>query len=121
MEQHVAIALDTFTPAQALVLISKGHVNRIPFSQIVRVAKVGFNSQVITTNASYPSLLSLEYIFRELPVNQFARVHKSHIISLGHMHLLGTTVPYSQYYKRILIHQLAHILEQGYLELYEPV
>lgn len=121
MEEQVLISLDTFTPATHLVLISGGHVTSIPFSEIVRVSKTGFHLQVFTASNSYSCQTSMEEILKELPLNRFARVHKSHILSLDQLHLLGGSVPFTPYYKKLLIRKLGRLLEQGYRNLYEPV
>ena len=114
MEQQVTIQLEKFVPATELVILSRGHLVLIPFEQIIRIARQGFDVLVITHTAAYTCFQTLEEIVKELPFNRFARVHKSHIISLNHLHLLGKTVPVTDYYKRQLIQKLGRLLEQDY-------
>jgi DNA-binding LytR/AlgR family response regulator len=114
MQKELEISLDTFIPATDLVILCRDEVVLITYADIIRIAKKGPQVSVITASGTYTCSHILEEISKELPYNQFARVHKSHIISLDHLHLLGRHVPISHYYKRQLIQKLSNILDQHY-------
>jgi DNA-binding LytR/AlgR family response regulator len=114
MEKELAISLDTFIPATDLVILCRGEVVLITYADIIRIVKKGSQVSVITNTHTHQCCHSLEEIAKDLPYNQFARVHKSHVISLDHLHLLGRHVPISRYHKRLLVRKLGAILDQHY-------
>jgi DNA-binding LytR/AlgR family response regulator len=114
MDQETPIILDNFMPAAELVIISRGKFSFVPFREIIRIIKKGNEVSVITATRTYSSCQSLEAILRELPVNQFARVQKSYIISLGHFDLLKKTIRISGYFKKELNKKLGSMLEQEF-------
>jgi DNA-binding LytR/AlgR family response regulator len=114
MDQETPIILDNFMPAAELVIISNGNFSFVPFNEIIRIIKKGHELAVITATKAYPCSQTMEEILRELPENQFARVQKSHIISLEHFELLKGTIQITRYFKKELNKKLGKMLEQQY-------
>ena len=107
------ITIDTFIPATDLVISYNGQFHVVPFVDIVRIYKKGSQVTILTETGAYPTSQNLEELMRELPVNSFARLQKSHIISLAHFYLLQS-IPITNYYKKELKKQMAAQLDQAY-------
>ncbi len=111
-----------FQPKKAVCFISKGRVVNVPFDEIIHVSKRGNETVVYTTNSNYRTHISLQELLHDLPVNDFFRVHRSHIISLRMMTGINKNkirvgefrVPVSKYYRLLMISILGEMLEQKY-------
>lgn len=113
MEQE-EIILDRFIPQTNLVIASEGNFIFIPFDAIIRIKKKGIIVNVYTTTEQFTCSQTMEELMRELPVNKFARVSVSHIISIDHLHLLRKDKAMARIYRHELINKLSRILEQEY-------
>ncbi len=114
MEQQVTLKLDTFKPPTKLVIVERKQVVIIPYTDITRIKKRGKAVTVFTQDKFYGYPLGLEKLLKDLPVNLFARVHPSHVISIDHLYLLEGTVPFSKIYKKELETKLGVLLDQHY-------
>lgn len=117
-----------FEPRTAIAIISKGKVVSIGFDEITHVSKYGNESVVYTTESCYRSYYSLQEILNELPVNDFFRIHRSHIISLKYMNGVKRKrikagdyyLPVSKYFKIQLIKRLQQLLDKECSFFNEP-
>jgi DNA-binding LytR/AlgR family response regulator len=124
MEQKLArrISLLEYEPKQSICFISKGRLENIPMKSIVHIEKFGMETRIYTSVREYITFHSLQELLQELPVNDFARVHRSHIVSLGnvikvercHLAVNYKRIPVSDYYRELLKKKLGRILEQRY-------
>ncbi len=114
MDPETTIVLDSFMPASELVILTKGKFFFVPFRDIIRISKKGNEVSVVTAAQTYLTTQTMEAILRELPVNQFARVQKSMVISLEHWDELKKTIRITGYYRKELKKKLAAMLEQQY-------
>lgn len=105
--------METFIPNAELVISYNGQFYFVPFADIIRIFKKGSQVYIVTEVGQQPTSQSLEELMRELPVNLFARVQKSHVISLAHFYLLEF-IPITNYYKKELKRALAVQLEKSY-------
>ncbi len=114
-----------YKPKEALTVISSGQVVRVLFTEIIRISKQGYETRIITTWGEYKTMYSLQEILNELPVNDFFRVHRSHIIPLrmitgikkNRIMMGDTKVPVSKYFKVQMMKRLGEMLEMGYREM----
>lgn len=111
-----------YHPKTSLTVICKGRVVSIGFDELICARKFGNEVLIYTDKSEYRTRYSLQDILNDLPVNEFFRVHKSHIISLKKIKTIsGNTVslveykvPLSKYYKVQMIKQLGEMLEKKY-------
>lgn len=89
---------------------------------IVHIEKFGMETRIYTSVREYITFHSLQELLQELPVNDFARVHRSHIVSLDnvikvercHLAVNNKRIPVSDYYRELLKKKLGRILEHRY-------
>lgn len=111
-----------FQPKTSLTFISKGRMINIPFEEITHVRKFGPDVIVYGCGREYRTKYSLQEIMNDLPVNEFFRVHRSHIVALKHVasvkkgkiQVQNVWLPVSVYYKRQLCESLGTILNREY-------
>ena len=111
-----------FQPKTSFCFISKGRIVNVGFDEITHVSKWGSETIIHTTNKKFRTYLSLQEILNDLPVNGFARLSRSHIVSLRHMNgvkkkriVVGEYyLPVSKYYKLQLCKKLALLLDRNY-------
>lgn len=110
-----------YTAKTSFTVISKGRVISIDFVGITHVSKYGNETIVYTKENAYRTYNSLQEILNDLPVNEFFRVHRSHIVSLKFINLIRKKrirvgeiyLPISKYYKHQLCKQLAQLLDRN--------
>lgn len=111
-----------YTPRTSLTIISLGRVISIPFGEIVRIYKKEGRTIVVTKNSEYLSGAKLYLLQRELPENDFLRVHQSHIVAMDKWEDLKKSIPLSMHYKKQLREQFKRRLDSQYRTiLYRPV
>lgn len=123
-KQIIKEQLLEYHPKTSLTVISSGRVVSICFNELIHIRKFGSEVVIHTGNREYRTKYSLQDILNDLPVNEFFRVHKSHIVSLKKMSVVGRNkirigariVPVSKYYKMQMIQGLGEMLERGYHE-----
>lgn len=125
MEQQVALrkGLLEYVPKQSICFISKGRLENIPMASIVHIEKSGMETRIHTVGREFITYHSLQELLQDLPENEFAKVHRSHIVSLdnvrrverGHLVVKNLRIPLSAYYKELLKKKLGRILEQQYM------
>jgi DNA-binding LytR/AlgR family response regulator len=129
MEKELLIEpLIEFQSKTAIAIISKGKVVSIRFDEITHVSKYGNESVVYTAESSYRTYYSMQEILNDLPVNDFFRIHRSHIISLKHINGVKRKrirvgeyyLPVSKYFKIQLIKSLQQILDKECSFFCEP-
>ena len=111
-----------FDPKSSFTILSKGHVVNLPFSEITLITKQGHETLIHTPDGHWRTYHSLQEILHELPVNDFFRVHKSQVVALRfvegfdgcRVRVGGQSIPMTNYYRMMLISQLADILNKGY-------
>lgn len=116
-----------FHPKTSFTILSKGRVVSIRFEEITHVSKYGNETVIYTASLNpseggtcYKTFHSLQEIMNDLPVNDFFRVHRSHIVSFEKMGIIDNSkirigeciVPISKYYKIQMIKRLGEILER---------
>jgi len=126
-----------YKPKTSFAFICKGRVVSIKLDEIAHVSKYGNETVIYMAPAhlnppegrtehsikSYRTGHSLQEILNDLPVNDFFRVHKSHIISLKHMAGVKKKrirvgeyyLPVSKYYKAQLCIHLQQILNKNFI------
>ena len=117
-----------FEPKTAFTVISKGRVVNIGFDEISHIRKFGSEVIVYTSNREYRTKYSLQDIMNELPVNDFFRIHRSHIIALHFMNGVKKKwicvgeylLPISKYYKGQVIKSLQSFLDKEFEFFHEP-
>lgn len=120
LQQHLLLE---FQPKTSFTIISKGRVVSIGFAEITHVSKYGNDVVIYTANEEYRTCHSLQEILNDLPVNEFLRVHRSHIVSLKWMQGVKRTrivvggyyIPISKYYQTQMIGRLGNILDREFL------
>lgn len=118
-----------YKPKEALTVISGGRVLRILFGEIIRISKLGSETRIITSSGEYKTRYSLQELLNDLPVNDYFRVHRSHIISFQRITgitktriMLGDTgVPFSDYFRLQMKKRLGELVERGYREMTAPL
>lgn len=111
-------------PRTSLTVISRSRVVRIMIADIIRLSKHGSHTFIHTYSTVYETLYSLQEIINDLPVNDFFRVHRSHIVCIkrvtrfeNSMIKIGDVkVPMTRYYKRQVSRRHGEMLEKGYAE-----
>lgn len=111
-----------FIPKESICFICKGRLENIHLQSIVYIEKSGMETRIHTVSREYITYHSLQELLQELPDNDFARVHRSHIVSLGnvrkveqyHLVINNLRLPVSDNYKELLKRKLGRILEQQY-------
>ena len=109
-----------FKPKTSISFISKGSVISVPFEEIIQISKSGHETLVHTATGSFHSYHRLQELLRDLPVNQFFRIHRSHVINLEQVTgysknavMLGARAfPLTQYYRHQLSQRLKDILNR---------
>lgn len=124
MEQKIASSLEflEYIPRQSICFISKGRLENVLMREIIHIEKVSTDTLIRTRQQEFITYHSLQELLRELPENEFARVHRSHIVSLAavdgfrgdYLRLDKRKVPLTEYYKKQLKIKLGRILEQQY-------
>ncbi len=120
-EELINKQLKEFYPKTSFNIICKGRVVNIGFKEITHVSKYGYEVVIYTKENQYRTRHSLQEIMNDLPVNDFFRVHKSHIVSLRFMNgierrrvrVLDYYLPMSAYYKMQLKKSLQKILDKS--------
>lgn len=117
-----------FTPKTSFTIICKGRVVNIEFSQITHISKYGSETVIYTMASEYRTRYSLQEIMNDLPVNDFFRIHRSHIIALHFMNGVKKKwicvgeylLPISKYYKGQVIKSLQSFLDKEFEFFHEP-
>jgi len=112
-----------FKQKTSFTVISKGRVVSIEFNEVTHISKFGYEVVIYTCNREYRTRYSLQEIMKDLPVSDFFRVHKSHIVSLKHMSGIKRKrakvgeyyLPVSKYYRLLMIKRLEEMLEGEYM------
>lgn len=112
-----------FYPKTSFTIICKGRVVSISFEVITHVSKYGNETVIYTKGRSYRTYNSLQEILNDLPVNEFFRVHRSHIVSLRVMNGIKRKrirageyyLPVSRYYRVQLLSRLGSILDREFI------
>lgn len=124
MEQKIAkspVFLE-YIPRPSICFISKGRLENVAMKDIVHIEKSATGTVIRTRQQEFITYHSVQELLRELPENEFARVHRSHIVSLAavvafrgvHLRLDHREVPLTAYYKKQIMIKLGRILEQEY-------
>jgi len=121
-EQTRIEQLVEFLPKTSLCFISIGNVVAIPFGEITHISKYDNETVIYAGTNSYRTHHNLQEIMNDLPVNDFFRIHKSHVISLRYMNGVKRKrirvgeyyLSLSNYYKVQLIRRLGERLEKEY-------
>lgn len=111
-----------FQPKTFFTIICRGRVVSIRYEEITHISKYGDEAVLYTTDREFRTRHSLQELLNDLPVNNFFRIHRSHIASLEHMNgmnkerlkVAGFHLPVSNYFKQQLIRSLQLILDQEY-------
>lgn len=111
-----------YIPRQSICFIIKGRLENVAIKDIVHIEKSANDTVIRTRQQEFITYHSLQELLRELPENEFARVHRSHIVSLSavlefrgdHIRLGHRKVPLTAYYKKQIMIKLGRILEQEY-------
>ena len=111
-----------FNPKTSFTIICKGLLVSIEFDAIPHISKYGNQTVIYTSDSCYKTCSSLQEILHDLPVNEFFRVHRSHIVSLKHvtgikkikMKVADNWLPMSAYYKRQIVKSLGRVLNSWY-------
>lgn len=114
-----------YCPKTSLTVISVGRVVSIGFDELVHIRKFGCEVVIYTGSREYRTRYSLQDILNELPVNDFFRVHKSHIISLCQVKTVEKNrirvgdkwLPFSGYYRTLMTRHQAQLLNTRYTTL----
>ncbi|HMU47862.1 MAG TPA: LytTR family DNA-binding domain-containing protein [Chitinophagaceae bacterium] len=122
-KELIKIKLLQYKPRTSLTVISGGRVVRIIIKDIIRVAKYANNAIIYTMENEYRTLYSLQEIMNDLPVNDFFRVHRSHIVCLNRITKIEKAririgdfkVPVTKYYKSLMAKRLREMLESHFL------
>ncbi len=109
-----------FMPKTSISFISRGSVISVPFEEILQISKTGNETMVHTATGSYHSYHRLQELLNDLPVNQFFRIHRSHVINLQHVSGYskntvlagGHRLPMTAYYRNQLCRHLKEILDR---------
>ena len=123
--QHELIHTETlleFCPKTSFCILSRGRVVRIGFDEIYFIAKYGAESVIYTATEKIKVYSGLQEILNDLPVNEFFRVSKSHIVSVKKvdavsgkkMEINGHYIPVTAYYREQMTRRLAQILNRSY-------
>ena len=139
MEQELlqSKGLLEYHPKTSFAILSKGRVVSIRINEITHVSKCGNETVIYTATLSscapnlsvvseggtcYKTFHSLQEIMNDLPVNDFCRIHKSHIVSLRCINEVKKKriqvgeyyLPVSTYYKVQLCSSLAMLLDRHF-------
>lgn len=117
-KQKTKPALLEFQPRTTLTILCRGHVRSIQFADIIYISRCVSHSVLLTAEGNYSTPYSLAELLNDLPVNDFFRVHKSHIVSLRHIQAIhgnsltvaGQTLPFTDYYKKQMTLDIARQL-----------
>lgn len=117
-----------YTPKTSFTIICKGRVVNIEFSQITHISKYGSETVIYTMTSEYRTKYSLQEIMKELPVNDFFRIHRSHILALHFMNGVKKKricvgeylLPISKYYKHQLIKSIQSFIDKEIDFFHEP-
>lgn len=117
-----------YTQKTSFSIICKGRVVNIEFRQITHISKYGSETVVYTMTGEYRTRYSLQEIMNDLPVNDFFRIHRSHILALGFMNGVKKKrvcvgeyfLPISKYYKTQVIKAIQSLLAKEYEFFSEP-
>jgi DNA-binding LytR/AlgR family response regulator len=123
-KQIIQEQLLEYHPKMSLTVISYGRVINIGLDELVHIQKLGCEVMIHTDSSDYRTKYSLQDILNDLPVNDFFRINKSHIVSQAKMKVIGRCtirigeriVSISKYYKMHMIKRLGEILDRGYEE-----
>lgn len=111
-----------FQPKTSFTVISRGRVVNIRYEEITHISKYGDEVVLYTLSGEFRTRHSLQELLNDLPVNNFFRIHRSHIASLEHMNgmnkgrlkVAGFNLPVSNYFKLQLVRSLRLILNREY-------
>lgn len=111
-----------FHPKTSICFISKSKVVNVPFNEITHISKYGNEVVLYTQTEQYRTKHSLQELLNDLPINDFFKIHRSHIVSLKHMNGVKRKrvkvreyhLPISKYYKVQLCANLAMLLNRDY-------
>lgn len=112
-----------FQPKTSICFISKGRVVNLKHDVVTHVSKYGNETVVYTKYNNYRTYSSLQEILNDLPVKDFFRVHRSHVVSLKYMNGIRRKrievgeyyLPVSKYYKMQLITGLRDVLDRAFV------
>jgi DNA-binding LytR/AlgR family response regulator len=112
-----------FQPKTSFTIICKSRVVNIAISEITHVSKYGCEVVIYTRERQYRTCHSLQEIMNDLPVNDFFKGHRSHIIALSFMKSVKRKriqvgeyyLPVSKYYKKQMCDSLATLLNRNYI------
>jgi len=110
-----------YHPRKSFTVISKGRVVNILFEEITHASKYGNETMIYTVSTHYKTSNNLREILNELPVNDFFRIHRSHIVALKFMNgvkrnriVVGDFfLPVTKYYKVPLLARFAEIINRN--------
>lgn len=117
-----------YIPKTSFSIICKGRVVNIEFIQITHVSKYGSETVIYTMTGEYRTRYSLQEIMNDLPVNDFFRIHRSHIMALRFMYGVKKKricvgeylLPISKYYKSQVIKSIQSFLDKEFDFFHEP-
>ena len=117
-----------FKPKESITAICEGRVVSICTTSITHVSKYGKETVIYTTTHRYKTYHSLQEIANDLPVNEFYRVHRSHIVALGAVNEVwkgrisvnNYYLPFSRGYKKVLANKFALLLDKHFNFFEEP-
>lgn len=109
-----------FKPRTQLKLLSRGRFIVVDIDKLHRVKRSGQYVFLYTESGQITVQSSLSSILRELPVNEFFKISKSHIVSLHRITRIGRrrvsigehSFPFTDYYRERMRKRLGQLAEQ---------
>ena len=125
-KELIKIKLLLYKPKTSLTVICKSRVVKILFESITHIGKDGNDTVIYSTEGEYRTALSLQDLLRDLPVNEFFKVHPSNVVALRyvtairnlHLKVNDQWVPMSAYFKKHLVKALGMMLDR-YFDFFE--
>ena len=111
-----------FYPKTSFCFLSKARVIKISINKITHISKYRNETIIYTALKSYRTFLSIQEVLNDLPMNDFFRIHKSHIVALRFVNGAERKsikageyyLPITNYYKAELVMYLGRILDKGF-------
>lgn len=92
MKDDTSIAADTETKREAVLIKSGSKTYKIATDDIYYIEAAGNYMTFYMVKAKIMTLLPMNDILKMLPAKQFARIHKSYIISMKHIEIIEKTM-----------------------------